>query len=333
MPFSFDLNSQGYLKKRESFDLEYKQNFQLGDNLLKYIKTMVGMANNRGGEIVFGVKDSPHILLGMTNNRFVSTDPKTIDAKIREYFEPSLKWEAKEIEFESKTFGLISVREAQEKPIVCKRNKDNILREGAIYYRYRGETKEIEYAELKKLLDSEKEKERILWLKHIEKIRIIGPRNIELLDLYKGELSYGDQKILLDESLLSKLNIIKEGSFTEKEGEGLPVLKLIGGIEGMVDSDNVIVNPEVIYPLTTKQVQDRLGVDQFQMRAIIYALGLKSKPKYHTEISNGKNSIHKYSERTISTIQALFDRKGRETCLKTWTSEYKTELRRKKHSS
>lgn len=241
MPFLFDLNSQGYLKKRESFDLEYKQNFQLGDNLLKYIKTMVGMANNRGGEIVFGVKDSPHILLGMTNNRFVSTDPKTIDAKIREYFEPSLKWEAKEIEFEGKTFGLISVREAQEKPIVCKRNKDNILREGAIYYRYRGETKEIEYAELKKLLDSEKEKERILWLKHIEKIRIIGPRNIELLDLYKGELSYGDQKILLDESLLSKLNIIKEGSFTEKEGEGLPVLKLIGEIEGMVDSDKIML--------------------------------------------------------------------------------------------
>lgn len=115
MPFSFDLNSQGYLKKRESFDLEYKQNFQLGDNLLKYIKTM---ANNRGGEIVFGIKDSPHIPLGMTNNKFISTDPKTIDAKIREYFEPSLKWEAKEIEFEGKTFGLISVREAQEKPVL-----------------------------------------------------------------------------------------------------------------------------------------------------------------------------------------------------------------------
>ena len=118
MPFSFDLNSQGYLKKRESFDLEYKQNFQLGDNLLKYIKTMVGMANNRGGEIVFGIKDSPHIPLEMTNNKFISTDPKTIDAKIREYFEPSLKWEAKEIEFEGKTFGLISVREAQEKPVL-----------------------------------------------------------------------------------------------------------------------------------------------------------------------------------------------------------------------
>ena len=42
MAFTFELDIKGYLKKRESFNLEYKQNFQLGDNLLKYIKTLVG---------------------------------------------------------------------------------------------------------------------------------------------------------------------------------------------------------------------------------------------------------------------------------------------------
>lgn len=325
MAFSFDLNSQGYLKKRESFDLEYKQNFQLGDNLLKYIKTMVGMANNRGGEIVFGVKDTPHVLLGMTNNRFASTDPKTIDAKIREYFEPSLKWEAKELEFEGKTFGLISVREAQDKPIVCKRNKDSILREGAVYYRYRGETKEIEYPELRKLLDGEKEKERILWIKHIEKIRMVGPRNIEILDMCRGELSYGDHKILLEESLIEKLNVIKEGSFTEKEGAGIPVLKLIGEIDGFVNSEQVVVNPETIYPLTTKQAQEKLGVNQYEMQAIIYSLKLKSKPTYHIEITNGKNSIHKYTDKVVSVVQALFERNGREECLSKWKEQYQQE--------
>lgn len=325
MAFSFVLNSQGYLKKRESFDLEYKQNFQLGDNLLKYIKTMVGMANNRGGEIVFGVKDTPHVLLGMTNNKLASTDPKTIDAKIREYFEPSLKWEVKELEFEGKTFGLISVREAQEKPIVCKRNKDSILREGAVYYRYRGETKEIEYPELRKLLDGEKEKERILWIKHIEKIRMVGPRNIEILDMCEGELSYGDHKILLEESLIEKLNVIKEGSFTEKEGAGIPVLKLIGEIDGFVNPEHVVVNPETIYPYTTKQIQERLGINQFEMQAIINCLGLKSKPKYHIEITNGKNFIHKYTDKVISVVQALFERNGREKCLSQWKEQYQQE--------
>ena len=84
MAFSFETDSKGYLKKRESFNLEYKQNFQLGDNLLKYIKTLVGMANNKGGQIVFGIKDSPHILLGLSNNKLSETDPKVIDIKVRE---------------------------------------------------------------------------------------------------------------------------------------------------------------------------------------------------------------------------------------------------------
>lgn len=259
----------------------------------------------------------------MTNNKFVSTDPKTIDTKIREYFEPSLKWEFKEIDFEGKAFGIISVKEAQEKPVVCKRNKDNILREGAVYYRYRGETKEIEYAELRKLLDGEKEKERILWIKHIEKIRMVGPRNIEILDMCKGELSYGDHKILLEESLIEKLNVIKEGSFTEKKGEGLPVLKLIGEIDGFVNSEQVVVNPEMMYPLTTKQIQEKLGVNQYEMQAIIYSLKLKSKPKYHIEITNGKNSIHKYTDKVVSVVQALFERNGREESLSEWKEQYK----------
>ena len=31
----------GYLRKRESSDLEYKENFHRGDDTLKYIKTLV----------------------------------------------------------------------------------------------------------------------------------------------------------------------------------------------------------------------------------------------------------------------------------------------------
>jgi hypothetical protein len=52
MAFSFDLDNKGYTKRRESYNLEYKQNFQLGDNLIKYCKTLVGMANNKDGDIV-----------------------------------------------------------------------------------------------------------------------------------------------------------------------------------------------------------------------------------------------------------------------------------------
>ena len=45
--FDFQLDSKGYITKRESFNLEFKQNFQR-EEIIKYVKTLVGMANNKG---------------------------------------------------------------------------------------------------------------------------------------------------------------------------------------------------------------------------------------------------------------------------------------------
>lgn len=325
MAFTFELDARGYLKKRESYNLEYKQNFQLGDNLLKYIKTLVGMANNKGGQIIFGVQDSPHVPLGMTNQRLNDLDPKDIDVKIREYFSPEIRWKVAFQDFQGKTFGMLSVEEAAVKPVVCKKNKGDILREGAIYYRYRGETKEIEYSELSILLEKEREKERLLWIKHIEKISLVGPRNIHILDNYNGEISYGDKKVLLDKSIVDQLAFIREGHFTEKDGEGIPTLKLVGTIEGLIDVDNAAIDPNAMYPLTTKQLQDSIKVNQYQMQAIIHCLDLKNKPKRHTEIKQGakSNPIHKYSTSVVEVVNKIMVQKGRDTFLKECENIYR----------
>lgn len=335
MAFSFELDGRGYIKKRESFNLEYKQNFQLGDNLIKIIKTLVGMANNKGGQIIFGIQDSPHIPIGMTNQKFSNVDPKEIDTRIREYFAPEIKWNMVSQEFQGKQFGMLSVEEAIVKPIVCKKNKSDVLREGAIYYRYRGETKEIEYPELSRILEQEKEKERLLWIKHIEKISMVGPRNVHILDKYNGEISYGDRKVLMDKSLIDQLSFVLEGHFTDKEGEGLPTLKLIGTIEGLIDVDNAAIDPNAMYPLTTKELQLKLNVNFYQMQAIIYSLDLKHKPKRHTEIKQGpnSNSIHKYSTSVIDAVEKLMEQRGRESFIQNCVDNYKNrtiDVKRKK---
>ena len=154
-------------------------------------------------------------------------------------------------------------------------------------------------------------------------------QNIEILDLFNGELSYGEQKIVLEDSLLDKLNVIKEGSFTEKEGEGIPVLKLIGEIEGLVNSDEVVVNPETMYPMTTRQLQGRLNLNQTQMWAIIYHLGLKSKPEYHAEISVGKSGIHKYTDKAEAFIRESLDR-GKEEFINECMAAYHARPRKAK---
>ncbi|MBC6490706.1 helix-turn-helix domain-containing protein [Flavihumibacter stibioxidans] len=306
MNFIFELDKRNYIKRRESFDLEYKQSFQGGDNLIKYAKSLVGMANNKGGQIIFGIQDSPHTPIGISTKKWIEIDPRKIDRIIREYFSQEIEWSQQILEFDGKEFGQLAVFESENKPIICSKNKDNLLREGAIYYRYRAETKEIEFAELKNLLDKEKEKEKLMWMQHIQKIAQIGPNNVSLFDTYKGEISVGNGKILLDKSIVDKLNFIQKGKFVESEEEGLPTLRLVGDIEGLVDP-SIVVESDKLYPLLAKDIKDRLNLNPHDLQCIIWKLEIKGDKRYHTEIRLGEksNPIHKYSEALVPVINRL----------------------------
>lgn len=303
MSFKFDIDERGYLKKRESSDLEYKENFHRGDDTLKYIKTLVGMANNKGGRIIFGVQNSPHIPVGMTNTKFNDMDPSELEAQIRQFFAPSIEWNMQTEFWDGKPFGILSVKEAENKPVVCCRSKNGILREGAIYYRYRGESKEIGYPELRKLLDAEREKERILWISHIQKIATIGPANVEMLDLYRGEMTVNNSRVLIDENLISKIKFIREGHFVEKDEEGSPALKLVGNVEGVDLKAVQAFNPNDVYVLLMSDLQNELGLNQYEMRAIIHAHQIKGKPKWHLAIKNGKVTVHKYTKELLEVLK------------------------------
>lgn len=299
--FLFQINSKGYLISRESFDLEYKQAFHFGDSLAEYVRTMVGMANNRGGKIIFGIKNSPRVPIGLTNNKFQEVDPNKINQFVHEYFSHDFEWEIKNLEFDSKDFGQIIINEKQEKPIICSKAYKDILREGAIYYRYRGETKEIKYPELSLLLENEKKKERNLWMSHIDKISQIGPQNIHLLDIFKGEIHLGDEKVLIDQSLLDKIKFIKEGEFVEKNGA--PTLTLAGTISGILDG-NSIMPTEKAYPYRSTHIEKKFNLNSYQVRCLIWKLKIKDKPKYHDPVQTGKHSVtHKYSDALIQLIE------------------------------
>ena len=316
MNFDFELDKKGYIKRRESLDLEFKQNFQLGDNLLKYIKTMVGMANNKGGQIIFSIKDKPHEPTGMTNNRFRETDPVTIEKTIREYFSSELEWSMNILEFNGKEFGQLTVKEAKYKPILCRKNKDGILREAAVYYRYRSESKEIEFSELMNLLNQEREKEKTLWIEHIQKISMIGPQNVHLLDIVKSEIKIGDGSILIDKHVIEQIKFIKEGEFCEVSGT--PTLKLVGEITGMVDAETAIPTDK-LYPLFSKDLERKLNINGYQLKCLVWKLQIKGDKKFHTEIKagNNSNSIQKYSNTIINHLNSFLQIEGYlDNCIK-----------------
>lgn len=299
----FVIDDRGYLRKRESADLEYKENFHRGDDMLKYIKTLVGMANNKGGRIIFGVKNSPHIPVGMGNSKFTEMDPSELEAQIRQFFAPAIDWKMETIDFEGKTFGILSVKEADTKPVVCCKSKNPVLREGAIYYRYRGESREIGYPELRKLLDAEREKERVLWISHIQKIATIGPANVEMLDVYKGEITVNERKVLIDKELIKKIKFVREGHFVEKDEEGVPTLKLVGDVEGIDMSKAATINPNDVYVLLMSDLQKELSLNQYQIRAVIYEKNVKGNRMWHLAIKNGKLTIHKYTKELLEELK------------------------------
>ncbi len=325
--FKFQLNSKGYLINRESYNLEYKQNFHFGSSLVEYCRSMVGMANNRGGKIIFGIKDSPRIPLGLKNDKFENCDPKKINQVINDYFSHDFDWSLSTISFNDENFGIISISESNVKPIICKKYKEKFTREGAIYFRYRGETKEIAFPELFNILQSEKEKERLLWLQHIEKIKDIGPQNIHLLDTYKGEIHLGQEKVLLDSSLLDKIKIIKTGEFVEQEGE--PALVLSGEITGVIDNGKLMPT-ELSHPYQSNHLEKAFDLSRYQIGCVIKKLNIRGNPKYHDPIKAGKNTtVHKYSQALYDRIEAILLRYPNyvdDSC-----REYQEELKKKRN--
>ena len=62
-------SADGTLKSRESNTVEFKEAFNK-NSTAKYGKTMAAYSNNRGGYIIFGVKDKPRNIIGLKNDNF-----------------------------------------------------------------------------------------------------------------------------------------------------------------------------------------------------------------------------------------------------------------------
>ncbi|WP_082672711.1 AlbA family DNA-binding domain-containing protein [Luteimonas abyssi] len=299
-----DLNERGHVRQRECQTLEFKETFRLGDALIEYARTLVGMANNQGGSLVFGVANNPRNPIGLRDDRFASFDTKDLNRVLLGYFSSDIDWNMETFDVAGATFGRIQVQQAPFRPIVCTRSHaQKNLREGAVYFRYRGETREIRAAELVAMLANERDRERQLWIKHIQSIATVGPQAAHILDLSRKRIDFGSSKVLIDESLVGKLKLVKEGHFTEREGA--PALRLIGDIDGVLGPDHIVVN-EATYPYTESTLLEHLSIGQHSLRALIWHLEIKGDSEYHMEIRTGRTGVvHKYSNRLLARVREI----------------------------
>ena len=213
------------LMSRESGLVEFKESFNWNSKD-HYSKSLAGFANNKGGYIVFGVKDKPRELCGLRSNNFEDTDEATITRYLNSIFSPEIEFEKFVIDVRGQRIGILHVNEASKKPIIGIKN-DGDIREGEIYYRYNARTEKIKFPELRDLMDQVREQERKQWMDLFQRASRIGLENAALLDVAAGKIEGKNGTIVIDQKLIPKLKFIQEGTFHEG---GAPTLKLIGDV-------------------------------------------------------------------------------------------------------
>lgn len=219
-----------YLITRESTNIEFKESFNFA-SLAGYFLDFGAFTNNHGGMIIFGIKDSPHIPVGLQSDQFEKIDEEKISGFLNDYFSPSINWEKTVITWQNKSFGFLYIESSDNKPVIITSDggKNQELKCGEIYYRYQGRTEKIKYAELNAIIEQRIIRERETWQDLMLKIGRIGPENAAVMDTVAGVIEGKSGSILIDEDLIQKLKFIQEGKFVEKEGD--PTLKLIGNVE------------------------------------------------------------------------------------------------------
>ncbi len=291
----------GTMFHRERQTLEFKVNFQFA-SMAKYLKTIASFSNNQGGIILFGASDSPRKPTGMSNDNFNAIDSEKITEYLEKYFAPEILWEMEEHEVDGKKFGLFIISEAISKPVICKTSADKV-KEGEIYYRYRGRSEKIKYPEIQKIFNEREEKQKQLWMEHIEQIAQIGPQNISYIDLIRGEIPRKNgQNIVIDKSLLSSLKYVKEYESVEKEGA--EALKIIGEIKGM---ETVAPNFNLSKDFyTAKELGLKLNWltekgSVHYVSELIKVHGFKEKPEY----CQHKKNIFYYTPKTLEHFEKM----------------------------
>ena len=195
------------------------------------------------------------------------------------------------------------IHEGIDKTIICKKDygKNQILKNGEIYYRYGGRTQKIQFAELESIINQRSEKINTHWMDLVQKIGKSGPQNAAILDTERGLIEKNEAQILVvDEDLVKNMQWIREGEFSEKKGER--TLKLVGSVQP-IDRIEVVKkvkeNKLKEYPLSATEMVSEIKnrkpeFKQNRIYDIITENKLKENDEYSTYVFRNNKQEEAY---------------------------------------
>ncbi len=320
------------VRSRERSDLEYKETFSMGSKA-KYAKTMAAFANNHGGYILFGIRDTQRVIVGV-NSAFSDFRQEIFTEYLNALFSPEIQWDVGSVQFEGFSIGYIVTAESDAKPVIALKNESaEKINSGDIFYRYRARNDKIKYPEMNQIIETRAKREREQILKLMEAIKKSGTTNLGIVNYDSGRFRMPngvdiavDRRIVTQ--ILKKAKFIKQGSFDDNGGT--PVLKVTGNIDLAEEVPVPDIVPDIQYPYLQKQLAGKLSITPNKLYALIWFYDMKGKKKYHMEVStSASGKVHKFSDVALQFLaEKINENKEQENWMSGIYSKY-VESKRK----
>lgn len=218
-----------HVRSGETDIVECKLNYAVSGAILKAI---AGLANNKGGHILFGVKDGASVVEGMSDDKFHTLDPSLLNQHLLSALDPVPSITKVALSIGGKSVGAMYVDKHPEGPVIALKNVGNDVREGAIYFRYVGETRQIKPGELRQIIKMREQKAVEEFSRRMSRVAAGSEATI---DLDSGEVAGRSGKFVIDKDLLPSIQFIREGDFTEVKGA--PALRVVGEVRPISPAD------------------------------------------------------------------------------------------------
>jgi len=228
-----------HLINGETSDQECKAQFD-PKRMERIIRTIAAMANSKGGYIFIGVDDA-YKVCGIPDSSFHDTDIARITDKVKTLLTPTPDFTKRIITVGMLEVGIIEVMKYPRLPVIVCKDADG-LEDGAILYRYGGQSGKIKFGDLLEMLRERDQAAQKSLLQGAARLSDIGSDSALIVDADKGELDAGNSRFAIDQGLANQLKFIREGEFDERSGS--PTLKLIGDVKVVSDETQIVERVE-----------------------------------------------------------------------------------------